>query len=233
MFLAIRLVGTRIAVPMNEAMMALRWCTFRARPGREAAVLDRLRYRASRPGHGDEMSLLLCGTDDPGEFMWMGAAAARLGPASVGVIDSMAADLVGPVPVFSLRFVGGWHRLPAPPFQIWNVEVRAAVDLPADIITGLFVPPAPSRVEPVVGRSVFRAIDDAALFIGFVGLTLSWLRQHPVPRHANSRGAIAIWRPLSVLYRAETFGGGVESRLGSLWSGVAPAPVAAAVGISP
>jgi hypothetical protein len=217
-------------------MMALRLGILRARPGREAAVRDRLCHSVSRPGQGEVTSLLLCGTDDPGEFVWMGslAAEARRGPASIDVIDAVATDLVGPVPVFSLRFVGGWHRFPAPPYQIWNVEVRAPVDLPVDTVTELFMPPGASRAEPVIGRSVFRAIDEAALFIGFVGLTSSWLRQHPMPRHASAGGAIAVWRPLSVIYRAETFRGGVESRpLGSLWSGVVPAPVAAAAVVSP
>jgi hypothetical protein len=223
-------------VSTNEAIMALRLGILRARQGREAAVLDRLCHAVSRPGQGGETSLLLCGTDDPGEFVWMGSPAAetRFSPASIDVIESVATDLVGPVPVFSLRFVGGWHRLPAPSYQIWNVEVRVPVDLPAGTVTELFVPPGASQAEPVVGRSVFRAIEDAALFIGFVGLTSSWLRQHPLPRHASARGAIAVWRPLFVMYRAETFRGGVESRpLGSLWSGVAPAPVAAAGVVSP
>lgn len=216
--------------------MALRLCILRARPGREAAMLDRLRHAVSRPGHGQETSLLLCATDDPGEFVWMGylAAEARLGPASsIDVIDAVATDLLGPVSVFSLRFVGGWHRFPAPAYQIWNVEVRAPVDLPVDTVTELFVPAGASRAEPVIGRSVFRVIDEAALFIGFVGLTSSWLRQHPMPRHASARGAIAVWRPLSVMYRAETLRGDGERRpLGSLWSGVVPAPVGAAVVVS-
>src|SRR5262249_19051666 len=128
--------------------------------------LDRLRRFVSRPGHGAETSLLLCRTDDPGEFVWMGYLAAETRPASIGVVDSVASDLIGPASTFSLRFVGGWHRLPAPPYHIWNVEIRAPVDLPVDTVTELFAPPGASRAEPVVGRSVFRAVDEAAVFIG-------------------------------------------------------------------
>jgi hypothetical protein len=229
------LAGTRFAETADEAIMVLRLCILRARPGREAAVRDRLRHAVSRPGHGEETSLLLCGTDDPGEFVWMGSLAAetRPGPAPISVVQSVASDLMGPAPVLSLRFVGGWHRLPAPPYHIWNVEIRGSSDLPVDSVTALLVPPGAGGAEPVVGRSVFRAVEEAALFIGFVGLTSSWLRHHPVPRHAGARGAVALWRPLSVLYRAETFPGGIEKRpLGSLWQGVAPASLAATVGVS-
>lgn len=216
--------------------MALLSRILRSRPGREAALLDGLRHYASRSVQGEETCLLLCRTDHPGEFLWMEHLAdeMRSAPAPINVVDSVAPELVEPAPASSLRFVGGWHRLPAPPYQIWNVEVRAPLDLPVDSVTELFVPPGGGRAEPVVGRSLFRAIEDAAVFIGFVGLTWSWLRQHPVPRHAGARGAIAVWRPLSVIYRAETLRGGAERRpLGSLWQGVAPTPAAAAVGVSP
>jgi hypothetical protein len=216
-------------------MMTLRLCILRARPGREAAVLDRLCHVVSRPARGDEISLVLCGTDDPGEFVWMGSLAAETPPGStpIGVVQSVASDLMGPAPALSLRFVGGWHRLPAPPYSIWHVEIRASGDPTVDSVTELLVPANAGDAEPVVGRSVFRAVEEAALFVGFVGLTASWLRHHPVPRHAGARGAIALWRPLSVLYRTDPFPGGTERRpLGSLWQGVAPAALAATVGVS-
>jgi hypothetical protein len=147
--------------------MALLFRTLRARPGREAALLDGLRHWVARPARGREASLLLCRTDDPGVFVWMGLTAeARPGAEPGDVIDAVATDLVEPAPAVSLRFVDGWYRLPAPPYQVWNVEVRAPGARSADIVTELLVPSRGSRA--VVGRTVFRAIDDPAVFIGFV-----------------------------------------------------------------
>jgi hypothetical protein len=218
-----------------EVAMALLFRTLRARPGREAALLDGLRHYVTRPARGREASLLLCRTDDPGAFVWMGLAAeARPGSEPGVVIDAVATDLVEPAPAVSLRFVDEWYRLPAPPYEIWNVEVRATGARATDLVTELLVPPGGSRAAPVVGRTVFRAIDDPAVFIGFVALTWSWLRQHPVPRLAGARDAMAAWRPLSVIYRAETYRGVMErGPLGSPWSGIAPGPAPAAAGASP
>lgn len=218
--------------------MALLFRILKAQPGREVALLDCLQRYASRVVQDDEeRCLLICGTDDPGEFLWIGHRTEEAGPAprSRDLVDSIAEPLLEPAPAVSLRFVGGWHRLPAPPYQIWNVEVRGPDDLAVESVTELLTPPGGGGADHLVGRSVFRAIEDASVFVGFVALTWSWIRQHPVPRRTGSGapGAVAVWRPLSTVYRAEAYRGGVDGRpLGSLWTGVAPTPTLVSVGVS-
>lgn len=217
--------------------MALVFRILKARPGREGASLDCLQRHASRVVQEDEeRCLLICATDDPGEFLWIGhrTTEAESAARSRDLVDSMAESLLEPAPALSLRFLGGWHRLPAPPYQIWNVEVRGPDDLAVRSVTALFTPPGGEGADHVVGRSVFRAIEDASVFVGFVAVTWSWVRQHPVPRRQGSGapGAVAVWRPLSTVYRAEAYRGSVDGRpLSSLWMGVAPTPTPASVGV--
>ena len=41
---------------------------------------------------------------------------------------------------------------------------------PPEIVAKYGAPPGGGRAEPVVGRTVFRAVDDPGLFVGFVGV---------------------------------------------------------------
>ena len=173
----------------------------------------------------------------PENFLWIGhrTEEARPAPRSRDLVDSIGGPLFEAAPAVFLRFVGGWHRLPAPQYQIWNVEVRAPGDLRVESVTELFTPPGGEGADHVVGRSVFRAIEDASVFVGFVALTWTWIRQHPVPRRTGSGapGAVALWRPLTTVYLAEAYRGDVDGRaLGSLWAGVAPTPTPVSVGVS-
>lgn len=217
--------------------MALLFRILKARAGREVALLDCLKHYASRVVRDEERCLLICGTDDPGEFLWIGhrMEEARPAPRSRDLVDSIGEPLLEAAPAVSLRFVGGWHRLPAPQYQIWNVEVRAPGDLRVESVTELFTPPGSEGADHLVGRSVFRAIEDASVFVGFVALTWTWIRQHPVPRRTGSGapGAVAVWRPLTTVYLAGAYRGGVDGRaLGSLWAGVAPTPTPVPAGMS-
>ncbi|MBI4012354.1 MAG: hypothetical protein HY359_08615 [Candidatus Rokubacteria bacterium] len=210
--------------------MALLFRILKARPGREVALLDCLQHDASRGVEDEERCLLICRTDDPGQFLWIGHRPneAQPTPRPKDLVDSLAEPLLlEPAPAVSLRFVGGWHRLPAPAYQIWNVEVRGTDDLAVASLTGLFTPPGGEGADHLIGRSVFRVIEEASVFVGFVALTCGWVRQHPVPRRTRSddSGAVAVWRPLSTVYQAEAYRGGVEGRpLSSLWAGVTATP---------
>jgi hypothetical protein len=212
--------------------MALLFRILRARPGQEGLLLDWLQHHASRVGQDAETPLLVCRTDDPGEFVWVGhqpgEARRSLRPAML--VDSLAEAPLGSAPAMVLRFVGGWHRLPAPPYQIWNVEVRVPGDPAVGSVTQLFAPPGATGPDPLVGRSVFRAMEDPSVFVGFVALTWAWTRQHPVPRRLESPGGpVAVWRPLSTIYRAEAVRGSVDERpFGMLWTGGASAPAPSA-----
>jgi hypothetical protein len=71
------------------------------------------------------------------------------------LVDSLAEPLLlEPAPAVSLRFVGGWHRLPAPAYQIWNVEVRGTDDLAVASVTGLCATRG-DAADHLIGRPCF------------------------------------------------------------------------------
>jgi len=219
-------------------MMPLSFGVLRSRPTRETDLLERLRQYASRLMQGEETSLWLWRTDDPAEFVWIGHQAEE-GPGAsawADIADSMGSGVLESATRFSLRFVGGWHRLPAPPYQIWNVEARATATTRVESPIALFQPTGGADADALVGRSVFRAVEDPARFIGFVALTGSWIRRHDVSRHgvSGTTGTTAIWRRLTTIYRVEAVRASDDARLPSLfWTGVEAASLPSPVGLLP
>ena len=197
--------------------MAIIFRTFRSRPGRDGDLIKSLRSAAARALRSEPGSVVICRTGDPREVVWIASRAGGPGlppaPAPSGSEpEDPSEDLVaGASPAFSLRFLDGWYRLPAPPYQIWSVEVYAAGGTSLATLKDFFeLSRWQAGAHPIVGRSVFRAIEDESLFIGFVGFTWRWLRNNEVSR-PDTRLRIArraIWRPLSVMHKIESIGGG-------------------------
>lgn len=187
--------------------MALTFRTFRARPGRDVELLDALRRVAAQQLRFGTGSAVLCRTHDPREMVWVGTQDA--GPE---VLDgSVDEALAAASPAFSLRFLDGWHRLPAPPYQVWNLEVHGTGDDPLETLKGLLELSRWERGRPhVVGRWIYRAIEDSSVFIGFVGLTQAWLVRNEAASlgKAQRPDRLVIWRPLVTVYQVERAPGG-------------------------
>jgi hypothetical protein len=187
--------------------MALTFRTFRARSGRDVELLDALRRVAAERVRFGTGAAVLCRTHDPEEMIWVGTQDA--GPEVPG--GSVDEVLAAASPAFSLRFLDGWYRLPAPPYQVWNLEVHAAGEDPLETLKGLLELSSWERGRPhVVGRWIYRAVEDPSVFIGFVGLTRAWLLHNEAAslgRTERSDRAV-IWRPLAIVYQFERAPGG-------------------------
>lgn len=197
--------------------MAIVFRTFRSQPGRDGDLIESLRSAAARALRSEPGSVVVCRTDDPREVVWIAnrAGTPRLPPAPAASgsepEDPSEGLVAGASPALSLRFLDGWYRLPAPPYQIWSVEVCAADGTSLATLKGLLeLSRWQAGAHHIVGRSVFRAVEDESLFIGFVGFTWRWLRDHEVSRPDGRLGIArsAIWRPLSVMHKIESIGGG-------------------------
>lgn len=170
-------------------------------------MLDALRRVAVERLRFGTGSAVVCRTQDPQEMVWVGTQDAGPGIPDGGLDDALAAA----APAFSLRFLDGWYRLPAPPYQIWNLEVHAAGDDALETLKGLFELSRWERGRShVVGRWIYRAIEDPSVLIGFVGLTRAWLRRNEVARLGRTEGIdrAVIWRPLVIVYQVERAPGG-------------------------
>jgi hypothetical protein len=184
--------------------MALVFRRFRARPSREAAVLEHLRTAACRIVEEHPGSVVIFRTGEPREMVWLGNEPPGV---TVGCDDSLAECF----PDFSLQFVDGWYRLPAPPHEIWNLEVRTAGEPRLETLKRLLELSRWHEEQPhVVGRSVFRVIEDPSAFIGFVGMTRGWSRDHAMSERGLlvKIGGSFVWRPLFLVYKVEATPGG-------------------------
>lgn len=175
---------------------------FRSRPGQEAALLASLRSAARTIVENHAGSVVICQTDSPRELVWLGSEA--LGAEFVK--DRLTESWLS----FSLAFVDGWYRLPAPPYQVWNLEARTGAESPLETLKRLLeLSGWRAGNDHVVGRSVFRTTEDPRVYVGFVGLTESWLRQCDVSQWmAAGRAHGLVWRPLFVVYRVAAQPGG-------------------------
>ncbi len=194
--------------------MAIVFRTFRSRSGRDGELLESLRCAAARMLQSQPGSVVVCRTHDPRELVWVASRDAG----AEAVDDSVGDALVAASPARSLRFVDGWYRLPAPPYHVWNFEVHAAGEDPLDTLRGVLEHSSWSRGHPhLVGRCVYRAVEDPSVFIGFVGLTGTWLPGSEMAR-ARMAERIAwsvIWRPLVIVYHLErTRGGATRTGVG-------------------
>ena len=220
--------------------MAITFRTFRSQPGRDGDLIESLRSAAARALRSEPGSVVVCRTDDPREVVWIanrqGDPALPPAPAPSGSEpEDPSEDLVaGASPALSLSFLDGWYRLPAPPYQIWSVEVYAAGGTSLATLKDLFeLSRWQAGAHHIVGRSVFRAIEDESLFIGFVGFTWRGLRDHEVSRPDMSLRIArrVIWRPLSVVHKIESIGGGGTRTSGG--EAVSALPFWTASGTSP
>lgn len=193
--------------------MALIIRTFRSRQGRDAEVIDGLRSMASgMVQYVQARSVVICRqTNDPEQLLWIGdrgdEADFRSLPLWRKLIESFESTLAASSPPLSLGFLDEFYRFPPPPYQVWSLEVRAPLEEQTGTMTDLF---ALSRVarrdRHVVGMSLYRAVEEPATFIGFLGLTCGFTPRGLVrngeksSREAEQMERALLWRPLSVAY---------------------------------
>lgn len=211
--------------------MALILRTFRSWSGRDSELVESLRQAAWDMLRSEPGSVLICRSHDPREIVWLGDRGTDSELSQLPRARDLAgSDKENPLepcgPTLSLRFVDEWYRFPAPPHQVWNFAGRVGAAGQREPLKELFAWSPRERQPHVVGRSLYRAIEDPSLFIGFVGLSLGWLRQNAVAGLTGAEHAerTVIWRPLSMVHRIERAPGGVprttdgrEASAASFW----------------
>lgn len=191
---------------------------FRARPGTVVALGDALR-RAAAAMLEPQGSIVVCRTDDPAEMVWIGDRGTDqdFRAHSAGLEDALAES----PPPLALKFLDAWYRFPAPPCQVWNFTIHAPCGGGLDVLKDLFGVLRWERQEPqMVGRSIYRAVDDPDVFIGFVGLPWGSRTQNAMARLNPSDGVarLVVWRPLSIAYTVARVTGGAARTIESGWN---------------
>jgi hypothetical protein len=194
---------------------------FRSRRGREVELVECLRSVASsvvRSLLGK--SVLICRqTDDPEQILWIGDRAGesdfRRLLLQKDMAESFENSLADSSPPLALGFLDEFYRFPPAPYQVWSLEAHAPREEPAHTLNRLFEVSRVARKDPhVFGMSLYRAVEDPGVFIGFLGLTCG-VTPRGLVRNSGGRltptervESALVWRPLAVVYDVGRFPGG-------------------------
>lgn len=186
--------------------------TFRARPGRQSELTEGLHTLASATvRYGRGASVVICQQSNaPDQFMWIGDRGGSSDLTRVDLRDELIktfeeslAECSAPL---SLGFLDEFYRFPASPGQLWSLEAHAPADDVVGMLSDLFdLLQLARRERRVVGMSLYRAVEDAGTFVGFVALTEDFTNNLPAQNGLGQlRGTerierSAVWRPLSVV----------------------------------
>lgn len=195
--------------------------TFRSRPEREGEVMEGLRTLASATvRYGGGASIVICRqSNDPGQFVWIGDRGGQSDFRGLGLRDDLVktfeeslAECSRPL---SLGFLDEFYRFPPRPCQIWRSEVHAPAEEVIETMKNLLELSRLARGDRhVVGMSLYRAVEDAGTFVGFLALTLGFTPSQLVrngivrARLAEQLERTVVWHPLSAVCEVRRFPAG-------------------------
>ncbi len=192
--------------------------TFRSRSGRQVELTEGLRTLAAATiRYGRGASVVICRQiNDPDQFIWIGDRGGPLDFRRVGLRDDLMKafeeSLAECSPPLSLGFLDEFYHFPPPPCQLWSFDAHAPADDVVGVLSALFALSRLARRERrVVGMSLYRAVEDAGTFVGFLALTGGFTPNLLVragsgqPRMTERIERAAVWRPLSVVCEARRF----------------------------
>jgi hypothetical protein len=196
---------------------------FHPHPGGGAALIDALQTRATGIIQARQAeAVMLCeDTGVSGHVVWIETRASDPRPDDWTEPAAPGGDGGEHCPPEPLEFLDGFYRFPAPPCQVWSLEVRTAAPsrLPA-MREFLRVVRQAATDSAIGGVSLYRSLRDPALLVAFVALPpglspARLLLEMEQPRADADRAAVTVaWTTLVVRWTL----GRLPSARGSLVS---------------
>lgn len=194
---------------------------FRSKPGRERRMIEALQDTATRMIHDRQVdAVLICQQrDELDRILWIENCARETGHNALFSKPEASWEFFEPISApCHLEFLDGFYRFPLPPCRVWWLKIDQPLDRQLELVQGLLDLARRAAADAhVVGVSLYRAVDEPTMIIGFLALTLSVMpaeyfkEELPFAADADAVGRAVAWSPLSVSWSVGRFSVGASS----------------------